>query len=99
MIPVRIEGATRVLGAPQGVGSEDCSQLAIRDLPSKFGNQMWSKWEPTPHDLQLLNAGCKLYLVLHGVTHPMVCIAIGTHIDGDPEPDGGFDADAAGGAA
>lgn len=86
MIPVRIEHATRVFGPPSGVGSEDCSQLAIRDIPSKFGNQMWSKWEPTPAELVSLAAGAKLYLIITGVSHPMVSIAVGTYIDGDPEP-------------
>lgn len=87
MIPVRIEGATRVLGAPQGVSADDCCSLAIRDIPSQFGNRMWSKWEPTPEEVKLLTAGAKLYLVICGTCHPMVSVAVGTHIEGDPEPE------------
>ncbi len=84
MIPVRIEDATRVLGPPEGVGKDDCSSLAIRDIASPFGNQMWSAWEPTPADLALLNQGARLFLVITGVAHPMVCLAVGTHVEADP---------------
>ena len=87
MIPVRIEHATRYLGPPSGVGKEDCSSLAIRDIPGAFGNQMWSKWEPTPQEIELLQQGAKIYLIITGVVHPMVCLAVGTHIDGDPQPE------------
>ena len=87
MIALAIHGATRRLGAPKGVGSDDCSQLAIRDIPSPLGNQMWSAWELTPSELELLNAGARIYLIITGAHHPMVCLAVGTHIDGDPLPE------------
>lgn len=88
MIALAIESATRRLGPPPGVSNDDCSHLAIRDIAGPHGNQMWSAWEPTPSELDLLNAGAKIYLIITGVQHPMVCLAVGTHIDGDPLPQG-----------
>lgn len=88
MIPLAIEGATRRFGPPPGVSNDDCAHLAIRDIPSPFGNQMWSAWEVTPKELDLLAAGAKLYLIVTGISHPMVSLAVGTHIEGDPLPEG-----------
>lgn len=89
MIPVRIEHATRVLGPPEDVGKEHCCSLAIRDIPSQFGNQMWSAWEPTPQELQLLQRGARLFLVITGVSHPMVSLAVGTHVEVGHAAEGG----------
>lgn len=89
MIPVRIEHATRVLGPPEGVGREDCSSLAIRDIPSPLGNQMWSAWEPTPEELLQLRRGARLFLVITGVAHPMVCLCVGTHVGSGVQQESG----------
>lgn len=86
MIAGRIEGATRYLGAPPSVDKEDCSSLAIRDIPSRWGNQMWSVWEPTPKELEQLAGGAKLYLIITGIAHPMVALCVGTHIAADIAP-------------
>lgn len=40
-----------------------------------------------PAELDLLNAGAKVYLRIGGTVHPMVGLAVGTHIEGDPAPD------------
>lgn len=88
MIPLVIEHATRRLGPPPGVSGDDCSHLSIRDIRDEAtgANFMWSAWEPTPAELALLNAGAKVYLRIGGVSHPMVGLAVGTHIEGDPAP-------------
>jgi hypothetical protein len=79
MIPKRIAGATRYLGAPKGWEPEadgDCSHLAIVDVPSANGGSpvMISAWEPTPKELEALNAGQPVYLQVVGSTHPPVMV-------------------------
>lgn len=92
MTPLKIENHTRMLGPPAGIGREDCSNLAIRDIHHDvFGNQMWSKWQPTPKEIELLSAGAGIYLIITGTSHPVVCLAVGTHIDGDDIPEAAVD--------
>ncbi len=88
MTPLVIEHATRRLGPPPGVGDDQCSHLSIRDIRDGLtgANFMWSAWEPAPAELALLNAGAKVYLRIGGVAHPMVGLAVGTHIEGDTPP-------------
>ncbi len=87
MINLVIEHATRRLGPPAGIDGKDCSRLSIRDIVHPvFGNQMWSAWEATPKEIELLKSGAKLYLIITGNVHPVVCLAVGTHIEGDDPP-------------
>lgn len=76
MIPRRIDGATRYLGAPKGwepARDADCSYLAILDVKTNDGAPvMLSAWEPTPTELQALNAGAPVYLQVRGTRHPPV---------------------------
>ena len=82
-----IEKWTRRFGPPVGVSSSDCSVLHIRDVPTALGNQMISVWEPTPKEAELLAGGARIYLFIYGNVHPMVSLAVGTHLEGDePEP-------------
>jgi hypothetical protein len=79
VIPRRIEGATRYLGAPRGWEPDkdgDCSHLAILDVPSDSGGSpaMISAWEPTPKELEALNAGAPVYLQIIGSAHPPVMV-------------------------
>ena len=84
MRPLAIEHCTRRLGPPPGVSDKDCLTLHIRDVATPFGNQMWSAWEPTPRELALLAGGAKIYLGITGAAHPMVMLAVGTHLqDGE----------------
>jgi hypothetical protein len=77
MIPARIAGCSRVLGAPIGWTPETsgpCRGLPIReevvgDLPG-----MTSCWEPTPAELAALVAGGKVYLRIIGTGHPPVMV-------------------------
>lgn len=77
MIPNRIEGATRYLGAPPNWRWEDgtCDHLAIRD--EQLDGQtpaMISSWEPSPEELQKLNEGKPVYLQVLGSRHPPVFV-------------------------
>jgi hypothetical protein len=77
MIPQRIIGATRYLGAPKDWVPEehgDCAHLSIRDEPTRAGNAMTSSWEPTPEELAILNAGGRVCLSIWGEVHPPVWV-------------------------
>lgn len=82
MIPARVEGCTRALGAPPGWTPEtsgDCGFLRIRDEMNGDVPAMVSAWEPTPAELAALNAGEKVYLSVIGAGHPPVWIWVGEH--------------------
>ncbi len=77
MIPARISGCTRALGAPPGWTpdtSGDCCGLPIRDEMNGDMPCMTSAWEPTPAELAALNAGGKVYLRVVGTGHPPVMV-------------------------
>jgi hypothetical protein len=77
MLPVRIEGCTRVLGAPVGWSLEDsgpCCGLAIRDEVENDLRYMTSAWEPTPDDLAVIAAGGRIMLRIVGDAHPPVAM-------------------------
>jgi hypothetical protein len=77
MIPVRIKGCTRVLGAPEGWtpdSSGPCVGLAIRDGKAGDMPVMESAWEPTPAELAVLNNGGRVYLRIVGAGHPPVMV-------------------------
>lgn len=84
MIPLRITGATRYLGAPNGWEPEKdgaCSHLAIRDVKDGAMLVCESAWEPTPHELDLLNAGGRIVLRVAG-GQPPVCLYVEDTSDG-----------------
>lgn len=76
MIPKRIHGATRYLGAPADWKPDqdgDCSHLAIVDAQLPGGMPvMISAWEPTPAEIQRIVEGKPVYLQIVGTGHPPV---------------------------
>ena len=79
MIPVRIHGTTRVLGAPANWtpdSSGPCVGLAIRDGMNGDVPSMESAWEPTPEELAVLRAGGRVVLRVLGRGHPPVWIGV-----------------------
>jgi hypothetical protein len=79
MIPARIEGCTRALGAPLGWIPETdghCGTLPIRDEMQDDMPVMLSAWEPTPAELDALNAGAKVMLRVVGNGHPPVMLYV-----------------------
>jgi hypothetical protein len=78
MIPKRIAGATRYLGAPKGWEPDmdgPCCHLAVQDAELDGGTPvMVSAWEPTPRELAALNAGNPVYLQVVGSAHPPVML-------------------------
>lgn len=84
MLPLRVRGHTRYLGAPVGWEPETqghCGYLAVRDqIDPDIGPEMVSAWEPTPDELERLNAGASILLYVVGTGHPPVMLAVGeTH--------------------
>jgi hypothetical protein len=80
MIPARIDGCTRALGAPKGWTPETsgpCCGLPIRDEMNGDVACMISAWEPTPAELTALNAGAKVMLRVLGNGHPPVMLYTG----------------------
>jgi hypothetical protein len=77
MLISRIEHATRVIGKSQGFFG-----LPIRDdLISErvLGDSvpcMTTAWEPTPEELEALNAGAKVHLRIIGTKHPPVMVEV-----------------------
>jgi hypothetical protein len=80
MIIKHIEGATRVLGKSQGYLG-----LPVRDEVREFtvGGEtvkapaMVTAWEPTPDELERINAGATIYLRVLGTAHPPVMLEVG----------------------
>lgn len=84
MIPLRIQGATRNLGAPENWNFEvdgECAHLAIRDVVDDGVRLMQSCWEPTPEELAALNAGGKVRLDVVGSMHPPVMLYVANEPD------------------
>jgi len=80
MIPARIEGCTRALGAPPGWTPETsgtCVGLPIRDEVNGDMPCMVSAWEPTPAELAAIQGGAKIMLRVVGTGHPPVCVYVG----------------------
>jgi hypothetical protein len=81
MIPGRIPGATRYLGAPLGwrpTEHGDCAHLAIRDMPVNGATPaMHSVWEPTSEEAARLAQGAPVYLIVVGDSHPPVALSVG----------------------
>lgn len=79
MIPVRIAGATRNLGAPPNWNPErdgPCSHLPIRDEVIGQVPYMTSRWELTPDEIARVQQGAPIELRIVGQTHPVVSLAI-----------------------
>ncbi len=78
MIIGRIAGATRVFGQRQGYLG-----LPLRDEPIQCNvagdtvPSMLTAWEPTPHEIELINRGAPVLLRLLGEQHPPVSITVG----------------------
>ncbi len=78
MIPLRVAGHTRNLGAPAGWDAEGrpCSHLPIRDEVIDGVAYMLSRWEPTPAELADMINGGALELRISGTVHPVVSLVI-----------------------
>ena len=78
MIISMIEGVTRILGKAQGYLG-----LPIRDQTLGGAKAMVSAWEPTPEELQRLNHGAKVEVIILGTGHPPIRVEVGKATEGD----------------
>lgn len=70
MISKHISGATHRLGAPKDWDKEangKCGRLSVRVVDGVFS----SAWEPTPAELEMLNAGASVVLHVVGGQPPV----------------------------
>lgn len=90
MIPKRHPNTTHWLGAPKGWEPGEhgtCGHLAIAAVQHPAGVAMLSRWEPTPAELELLNAGGSIELSVIGGSHPPVSlIAVPPLVEEEAEP-------------
>lgn len=72
-----IEGATRILGAPQDWDKRDtgaaCQSLPIVDRPDGW---MVSQWKPSAEELTALAGNSSLFLWVYGTVHPVVGLSV-----------------------
>ena len=79
MIISMIEGVTRILGKSQGYLG-----LPIRDQTLGGAKVMVSAWEPTPEELQRLNSGAKVEVIILGTGHPPIRVEVGKGLENNP---------------
>jgi hypothetical protein len=80
MNSVFIAGATRILGEEQ----KEYEGLPVQDVRVEFGvgGQLMqapairSEWQPTTAELELLNSGGSVYLVVLGTSSPAVMLTV-----------------------
>lgn len=74
----RIDGATRTIGEAQGYQG-----LAIRDdivnceVNGPSTAMMTTAWVPTPQELEALNAGASIHVMILGTAHPPIMVGVG----------------------
>jgi hypothetical protein len=87
MIPGRIEGATHFLGAPAGWEEErdgHCGTLPVVAGVNDCGVLcMQSCWEPTPAEIERINAGAMVTLTIIGRAHPPVALEVAQLVGAD----------------
>lgn len=84
MMPLRIRGATRELGSPDG--GPDCVALAVRDTHWNGEPVMVSVWELSLAELEELKNGGSVMLMVYGRRHPPVSLCVQRR-DDEPAPD------------
>jgi hypothetical protein len=73
-----IEGATRIIGKCQGyLGLPLRDELIACTVNGEGTPSMVTAWQPTPDELERLNAGASVHLRVLGVAHPPVMVEVG----------------------
>lgn len=74
----RIKGATRVLGKSQGyIGLPVRDELINCAVNGDRTQCMVTAWLPTPKELELLNAGASVHVIIIGTVHPPIMVGVG----------------------
>ena len=77
MIIGRIPNATRVLGKSQGYLGLPLRDEVRNTTVDGETPVMVTAWEPTPDELERLNKGASVHLVVVGTQHPPVMLEVG----------------------
>lgn len=73
-----IENATRIIGKGQGyLGLPLRDEVITCAVNGEGTPAMVTAWQPTPDELQRLNAGASVHLRVLGVAHPPVMVEVG----------------------
>lgn len=74
----RIPGCTRVLGKSQGYLGLPVKDLEVIDKTNgEKTNSMTTAWLPTPKELEILNAGGAVHVIIYGTVHPPIRVECG----------------------
>jgi len=75
----RIEGFSKVFGAPPDWNGEDmsCGALPVLEVMTPEGPFRVSAWEPTADELKAIIAGETIKLWIRGTGHPVVALTVG----------------------
>lgn len=85
MLIARIPHATRVLGKQQGyLGLPLRDEVRNTTVDGPATPCMVTAWEPTPDELERINAGEKIHLCILGTQHPPVLLEV--PYPADPKP-------------
>lgn len=74
---LKIKGFTRELGKAQGFIPLPVKDDITETVGQGPQNTMTSSWEPTPAELEAINAGAPIYLTVWGTGHPPVALTVG----------------------
>ncbi len=79
MLIARIPNATRVIGKTQGyLGLPLRDEVRNTTVDGPATRCMVTAWEPTPDELERLNAGASVHVVIVGTQHPPIMLEVGT---------------------
>lgn len=78
MLIARIPNVTRVIGKYQGyLGLPVRDEIRNTTIGGPETRCMVTAWEPTPDELERLNKGASVHLVVLGTAHPPVMLEVG----------------------
>lgn len=78
MLIARIPNATRCIGKSQGYfGLPVRDEVRNTTVDDEKTPVMVTAWEPTPDELERLNKGASVHLVIVGTQHPPVMVEVG----------------------
>ncbi|MDY2735949.1 hypothetical protein [Intestinibacter sp.] len=76
MKPIDTNSTNKIFKAPKGV--ENCSDLPVRviDTDPNVVPILESCWELSDEEIEVIKREKRIYLGVHGHSHPMVCLSV-----------------------
>jgi hypothetical protein len=72
-----MKGATRIVGYKQGYEPLPVKDITVANQQGEVMPCMVTAWLPTPDELQLLNAGVPVIVMILGTEHPPIKLTVG----------------------